>query len=692
MEKITKSSDKVLIDPNEPLILPDGTALVGRVEWFLYALCCLDYQNLPTPMSRIEEFANALITGEVPNIEPQSRAEQFFLAILDGNISDLPQPQSRSEVLLDKLARGEFDLSDVEPIQSRYELLLAYLIKNGGIGNIDYVLYEFSEAMKTMYNTVEKPFKSLELSGNTLVNCVLEDTENDDYTSFDKDYSGTSFTINGTSEGAIKSAILSGNTLVNIPTTYNRNPSSNGNVMVETTNLSMLKSNTKYLLKIINKSNYDITYYPNASSFIGNDFTVNRKSEGYVILTSLDTTLTHNGIVRLRSSSETIIDLECAILFIEYKDGMENWDIPYFEGMQSVKLPVLTTIGKNLFDKEAFYNDWKSKEETYMYKETVDGEEVLKVNNMNLLFADNKGFKISVKKGVPLTMSFKCKKAGTSDTKAIFSVRFSDTAFKDIGKCDSYEWIQSSGTFTPTRDYISVCSAYEKDDYYYVKDIQLEYDTQLTTYEPYKSNILTVNEDIELRGIGDVKDTLDCLTGEMTERISEIVLDGSEKWTVNGDRKTAVSYMCNSIIGSLNANNIKCSEFPTRTDGGTNDVEMIRLSAQSGKIIIHILKSKVGIDVNTTVTNGDNASHFKQWLSKNPITVQYELTTESIKTVDLSVKDQDNQVINQLSTFEGGTHFSTSSQGGSLLPTLTVDVITDLEETLMTCSLEGYTM
>ena len=127
MEKITKSSDKVLIDPNEPLILPDGTALVGRVEWFLYALCCLDYQNLPTPMSRIEEFANALITGEIPNIQPQSRAEQFFLAILDGNISDLPQPQSRSEVLLDKLARGEFDLSDVEPIQSSYELLLAYL-------------------------------------------------------------------------------------------------------------------------------------------------------------------------------------------------------------------------------------------------------------------------------------------------------------------------------------------------------------------------------------------------------------------------------------------------------------------------------------------------------------------------------------------------------------------------------------
>ena len=37
-------------------------------------------------------------------------------------------------------------------------------------------------------------------------------------------------------------------------------------------------------------------------------------------------------------------------MIFEYQDGMENWDIPYFEGMQSVKMPVLTTIGKYLFD------------------------------------------------------------------------------------------------------------------------------------------------------------------------------------------------------------------------------------------------------------------------------------------------------------------------------------------------------
>ena len=39
-------------------------------------------------------------------------------------------------------------------------------------------------------------------------------------------------------------------------------------------------------------------------------------------------------------------------ILIEYVEGMENWDIPYFSGMQSVKMPVLTTTGKNLFDGE----------------------------------------------------------------------------------------------------------------------------------------------------------------------------------------------------------------------------------------------------------------------------------------------------------------------------------------------------
>ena len=34
-----------------------------------------------------------------------------------------------------------------------------------------------------------------------------------------------------------------------------------------------------------------------------------------------------------------------------------NVDTPYFEGMQSVRMPVLTTVGKNLFDGDYIKNN-----------------------------------------------------------------------------------------------------------------------------------------------------------------------------------------------------------------------------------------------------------------------------------------------------------------------------------------------
>lgn len=42
-----------------------------------------------------------------------------------------------------------------------------------------------------------------------------------------------------------------------------------------------------------------------------------------------------------------------------------------------------------------------------------------------------------------------------------------------------------------------------------------------SAFEPYKSNILTVNEDVTLRSNGDICDELNLLTGQLTQRIDE---------------------------------------------------------------------------------------------------------------------------------------------------------------------------
>lgn len=505
MKKITNPSDTVLIDPNEPLILPDGTALVGRIEWFLYALCCLDYQNLPTPMSRIEEFANALITGEIPNIEPQSRAEQFFLAILDGNVSNLPQPQSRSEVLLDKLARGEFDLSDVEPIQSHYELLLAYLIKNGGIGNIDYVLYEFSETMKTMYNTVEKPFKSLELSGNTLVNCVLEDTENDDYTSFDKDYSGTSFTINGTSEGAIKSAILSGNTLVNLvpKKIIDHIASSDWDgycCLVQNSKQSFdqwrtlqdLKPNTKYYISCYvetfedaNNKDYCLNN-PSVESIFGDSMIVNGVGR-YQWLSTTKSELTDEIFIVLRSQNahaRGAIKIR-DIMIIEYQEGMENWDIPYFEGMQSVKMPVLTTTGKNLFNEELkchtgeYVNVNKLEEGEY----SIQTEQTNQWESQNVYVPIKlkQNEKICVYGAIKNIINTRIYKNNFNTEVAYFNPSSVPTEYASF----NLSYVANEDCTVLVRFWLNGMNSIG-----YIKNFMIEVGEK-TSYEPYKSNILT---------------------------------------------------------------------------------------------------------------------------------------------------------------------------------------------------------
>ena len=74
---------------------------------------------------------------------------------------------------------------------------------------------------------------------------------------------------------------------------------------------------------------------------------------------------------------------------------------------------------------------------------------------------------------------------------------------------------------------------------------------------------------------------------------------------------------------------------------------------------------------------------FKQWLSQNPLTVQYQLATESVKTVDLTVVDQDNQPT-QLGTFENVTHVSLESAG--LIPEVEMEVATRISKELASAS------
>ena len=131
---------------NPTLTLPRINEETPRKEILLANLCGANDISPKPISSRIETFIKAILDGEFSGIEPISRSERYFYAIFSGDLSKLPsKPQSRSEVLLEKIALGNEDLTDIEPIQSRYELYLAYIIQNGiltGDDGDDYLLTE----------------------------------------------------------------------------------------------------------------------------------------------------------------------------------------------------------------------------------------------------------------------------------------------------------------------------------------------------------------------------------------------------------------------------------------------------------------------------------------------------------------------------------------------------------------------
>ena len=179
-----------------------------------------------------------------------------------------------------------------------------------------------------------------------------------------------------------------------------------------------------------------------------------------------------------------------------------------------------------------------------------------------------------------------------------------------------------------------------------------------------KTNILTVNEEVELRGIGDVRDTLDCLTGEVTQRIGEVVFDGSEDepWVADGQLDSNYKFLVNLrnvyyTYHEITATSIISDKFPSINNGGPEsggqDVESICLNGWvQGKLNLSISKTKL--------SNG-TVDELKQWLSQNPFTLQYQMATESVKTVAITVINQDRENV-PLKPIEGTMHLSTSSE------------------------------
>lgn len=172
-----------------------------------------------------------------------------------------------------------------------------------------------------------------------------------------------------------------------------------------------------------------------------------------------------------------------------------------------------------------------------------------------------------------------------------------------------------------------------------------------------QADSVQINKVIVLRKVGDVQDELDLTTGKLTQRIGEIVLDGSEDWRISeSTRPNHLRLYLDTRFKQYQ--NVINDKFADNGDIKGRDIEGIYMSNTIDIQVEHLRLSEVSVD------------GFKEWLSNNNIKVQVMLSKESIKTVDLTIQDQDNNSLKSIQTHPTVTHISTSSQG--LIPNITI--------------------
>lgn len=312
--------------------------------------------------------------------------------------------------------------------------------------------------------------------------------------------------------------------------------------------------------------------------------------------------------------------------------------IPYFEGMASVQTPTVKTVGKNLWDNRVFENCPIA---------TINNDGSITLNGT---LSTHWMFNYTIDKGTYISSAI-----GNDDGHIHLFWGGGDEFFQRTSPITISEKVTRQGYITR--------GVYENIN---VK-LQLEEGSQATTYEHYQSSLLTLPEEVVLRGLPNgVCDTYNTKTKEYTQRIGEVVLDGSEgrRWhkesTQGGSGDTDTTSCYYTTIQDLVRKRyppIFCDKLPVYEKvmyHKENDHEGLGSNLGDGRIFIRINQSRL---------EENSANGFKKWLSQRPITINYPLITPIITKIDLP----------SLKAYNTVTHLSSTVGDGSLVPTLASD-------------------
>ena len=224
---------------------------------------------------------------------------------------------------------------------------------------------------------------------------------------------------------------------------------------------------------------------------------------------------------------------------------------------------------------------------------------------------------------------------GTSDNMCLFHIT------------TEYIYLTYTSAENKTISYIS--AYYSTVGYMYIKngELQIEQGTVATEYEPYKLQTVQIPIESAFLSVPTLYDGDTAIVKDggidYVRHYETVVFDGSddENWE-RGSTTTSGKYLFKIAMNGLGNTNPKI--YADKLKSNT----FIELWNCNNSIAI---QSNSHIAIYFEDTSNMNVTDFKTWLSKNPITVVYELAEPKIETLN---KDID------LSTYSNVTHISNS--------------------------------
>ena len=445
--------------------------------------------------------------------------------------------------------------------------------------------------------------------------------------------SGMEKVIDGTYDGAYESCKMYGKSLVNLINYNDSNINTSGkyvqfnsmvwDVVGKTVTVFNYGSKTVRTQMSKNGTYYrQLDFEPNTKTLV--KLESDEKLERIRGLSAENWTLDEVGLNELKTTT--------MILEGDYT----KQDVPFFEGLCDVKMPILKSTGKNLIEN--------------LPRLSANGISIQPTNNPTQVVVNGVATDIT---------DYYVAEVKMNNNSHIFNIEVGEslTLSNSLGKKCYFgqdkngitEWTSPSLTKKDGGTNLRCFIRFNQGDSFdnETMTVQIEQGLTATEFEPYKTNILETSNDVVLRGLPNgVKDSYDCLTGEYAQRVSGITLDGTQSVSMDG----TLAYI---HITDLVENNVSMSDaLPSvRVNDVLEGVEGVAVQNRGNN-------SRIYININGLTT----AEEITQRLQQKPVTIQYQLAEPIVTTIEPSTTS--------FAYENGHIILESGHEGQSLLPTL----------------------